>query len=321
VAIAERREMTAREQEPKSSDGRPRWYQGRWLHLLVGLIIAVLGVTWAGQRATDGVRAAIDARLVSAGAGADAALVTLEAEQLSALRAITFTEGVPAAMAAGDPAALNRLVAPLHANADVPMVDIVLPDGRVEFAVRSQGAPRPVASRAGLTAIHQAIARAHGPRGGRFTELVIFKSGPTLLTIGPVLEGSTAVGVVLVMTPLADALGRISQEVGTDLTAYDARGYPIATTAIYRPKRVEPTSAKALMAGAAIRMRYAHGDEREALGRLILDHQADAVLGTELHDNSWATGRAVTAYAALGLLCTLLVLWTFWLRFANRRPQ
>jgi len=324
VAIAEETRVSPGDEPhvPSSGGERPiRWYQQRWVHLAFGLLVAVLGVTWAGQRATEGVRTNLDARLVSAGAGADAALVNLEGEQLSALRAISYTQGVGQAMASEDPAALNRLVAPLHANSNVPMVDVVLPDGRVEFAVRSKGAPAPVASRAGLAAIAESLRTRKGHRGGRFTELVIFKSGPTILTIGPVLNGSTPAGVVLVMTPLADALGRLSQQVGTDLTAYDGRGTPIATTALFQPKTVNADDAKTLMGGGAIQMRYVHDKQREALGRLILDHQADAVLGASLYDNSPVTGRAVTIYAALGLLCTMLILWSFWIRFANRRRQ
>jgi hypothetical protein len=300
--------------------GRPvRWYRQRWLHLVLGLLVAFAAITWAGQRAVDGVRANLDARLRDAGAGADAALVTLEAEQLSALRAITFTAGVGQALARRDPTALNRLVAPIQANSNVPMVDVILPDGRVELAVRSKGAPAPVASRAGMPAIAQAMREARGNRGGRFSEVVVFRSGPTIVTIGAVLVGQRPVGVALVMTPLADALGRLSQEVGTNLTAYAGNGVPIATTAPFRPAAVDRDVARGLIGGAAITVRYVHGDEREALGRLILDHQAEAVLGASIVDNSAATGQAVRLYAGLGLLGAVLIFGSFWVRLSPRR--
>ena len=296
-----------------------RWYERPWLHLAVGLLVAVLAIVWAGQRAADGVRANLDARLRDAGAGADAALVTVEAEQLSALRAITFTTGVGAALARRDAATLNRLVAPLQANSGVPMVDVILPGGRVELAVRSKGAPAPVASRAGMPAIAQALREARGSRGGRFTEVVIFRSGPTIVTIGPVASAGRPAGVVAVMTPLADALGRLSQQVGANLTAYWTDGVPIATTAPFRPPPVAPDVARGLIGGAAISTRYVDGQVREVLGRLILDHQADAVLGASLPDNSAATGRATRLYAALGLIGAVLIFSSFWVRIANRR--
>jgi hypothetical protein len=306
--------------QPVAERRRPaRWYERPWLHLLLGLVIAALAVTWAGQRGTDGVRANLDARLRDAGAGADAALVTLEAEHLSALRSITFTDGVARALALHDPTTLNRLVTPLQANSNVPMVDVILPDGRVELAVRSKGAPRPVASRAGMPAIAQSMREARGSRGGRFTELVIFRTGPTIVTIGPLMYANRPIGVVLVMTPLADALGRLSQEVGTNLTAYTSRGDPIATTARFQPATIDADVARSLVAGAAVSMRYVHGHEREALGRLILDHQADAVLGASSTDNSTTTGRAVRLFAALGLIGAVLIFSSFWVRIANRR--
>jgi hypothetical protein len=135
------------------------------------------------------------------------------------------------------------------------------------------------------------------------------------------MVGSKAVGAVLVMTPLADVLGRLAREVGADLTAYDTDGVPIATTVAFRPKAVARSTARALIGGAAIEMRYVSGDHREALGRLIVDQQADAVLGISLVDDSAATGRAVTTYAGLGVIGAILILATFWARVANRRQR
>lgn len=305
---------------PERRPVRPkRWYRHHWPHLLLGLLVAVLAVSWAGERARQGVLANLDARLRDAGAGADAALITVESEQLSALRGITFTQGVAQALATSNAAALNRLVTPLHANSDVPMVDLVRPDGTVIFAVRSKGAPRPVASRKGMPAIAQAMGEARGARGGRFTELAIFKTGPTFVTIGPLMVGNTPVGVVLVMTPLADVLGRVSQQVRADLTAYTREGAPIATTSLVNPPPVSADTARALVGGGAVVSRFIHGSDREVLGRLIIDHVPAAVLGVALHDNSPTTRRAVMLFAALGLIATVILLATFWARVTQRR--
>jgi hypothetical protein len=304
--------------EAKRPLARKPWYSRRRVHLTLGILVAVATALWAGQRAADGVRANLDARLRDAGAGADAAVVAIEAEQLSALRGVTFTQGVGQALATHNVSELNDLVTPVQANADVPMVDVVLPGGKVLLAVRSKGAPAPVASRAGLPALARALRTGTRARGGRFSEVVIFRSGPTFLTIGPVFDGAKPVGAVLVMTPLADVLGRIAQEVGTRLTAYDANGAPIATTATYVPRPVNQATARALIGGGPIVMRYAAPGEREALGRLIVDHQPDALLGTALHDNSWVTGRAVLLIAALGLLATIVIVASFSLRSGKR---
>jgi Double sensory domain of two-component sensor kinase len=315
MTLTEEPWRTRDEDRPAASEPlSERWYQRRELHLLVGIAVAGLTVFFAGQRATAGARAQLDSRLVNAGAGADAALVDIESEQLSAVRGVTFTQGVAQALAAHDGPRLNTLVTPIQANTNVPMVDVVEPDGRVLLAVRTRGAPAPVASRKGLNALTLALKEAHGSRGGRLSEIVIYRSGPTLLTIGPILSKGKPVGAVLAMTPLADVLGRISQEVNAELTAYDSIGDPIATTATFNPKPVPPTTAQTLMAGGAIVTRYDHTDHREKLGRLIVDHEPDAVLGVALADDSSVVGRWVSIYVAIGLICAAIIFASFWAR-------
>ncbi|MGH3009783.1 MAG: hypothetical protein ACRDLM_10325 [Gaiellaceae bacterium] len=317
MALAERPRY-----DKRTAVRREPLYRKKELHLLVGVIVAALTVAFASQRATDGARAVLDDRLVHAGAGVDAGVVDVESEQLSAVRSIAFTPGVAADLAALDGPALNKLVAPLQANSTVPMVDMVVPDGRVLLAVRSKGAPLPVRSHAGLPALKWAITHARGPRGGRLSQIVSFKrGGATLMTISPVMSGGKPVGAVLAMTPLANVLGRLSQEVWTDLTVYDANGFPLTTTADFTPTSLGKANAQALIAGGAIETRYVYADHREKCGRLIVDHTAQAVLCPSLEDDSNVVGRMVAIYAVIGLICTVLILATFWARVVNARRR
>lgn len=304
-----------------SRSTREPWYLRRELHVAAGVVVAILTVVFAGGRATSGARATLDDRLVAAGAGADAGIVAVESEQLSAVRAIAFTKGMADAVATRNGSTLNELVTPLQANSTVPMVDIVDTKGQVLLAVRSKGAPAPAASRAGLRALRVSLRRADGPRGGRLTEVAILRSGPTLLTISPIVSGSTPVGAVLAMTPLADVLGRLGQEVGVDLTTYAANGAPLATTATFNPTPVATDVARELLAGGAVVTRYVYQDHREKLGRLIVDHTPTAVLGASLEDDSNVTGRWVSLYASLGIVCTVVIFATWWARVVNRRRR
>jgi hypothetical protein len=312
-------QLTTEEATEPWRDQRARWYQQKWLHLIAGLAVALLTVTFAGQRATAGARATLDNRLIASGAGADAGLIAVESEQLAAVREVAFTRGVGQLLQATDGPGLNQIVTPIQADSTVPMVDVMKTNGRVLLAVRSKGAPRPVASYHGLRLLSQALRNANGARGGRYSELVIFRFGPTLVTISPIMIGNTAVGAVMAMTPLADVLGRLNQETGAELTAYDANGDPIATTATFTPKNVPTDVARSLIGGGALETRYVYADHREKLGRLIVDHAAEAVLGVSLEDDSNVTGRAVSIYAALGLLCTVAILASFWARFTRDR--
>ena len=294
-------------------------YRRKELHLLLGVIVASLTVAFAAARATDGARAVLDSRLLQAGAGADAGLVAVESEQLSAARAIAFSRGVAQDLAAGNGSGLRTLVAPLQANSAVPMVDVVALDGRVLLALRSAGAPKPVSTYKNLPALTWSLGHARGPRGGRLSQVVLIPGGANLMTISPVMEGSRPVGAVLATTPLQDVLGRLSQEVGADLTAYDAAGVPLVTTAELRPRPIDPAVARTVLGGGAVVTRYAYGNQREKLGRLIVDHTPEAVLGASLADDSSAVGRTVAIYAVIGLLCSAIILATFWVRFGRGR--
>lgn len=308
--------------EERPAASREPLYRKKELHLLIGVIVAALTVAFASQQGTDGARAVLDNRLLHAGAGTDAGIVDVESEQLAAVRSIAFTPGVAADLAALNGPDLNKLVAPLQANSTVPMVDMVIPDGRVLLAVRSKGAPLPVSSHHGLPALKWAFDHAHGSRGGRLSQIVTFhRGGATLVTISPVMSGGKPVGAVLAMTPLANVLGRLSQEVWADLTVYDSNGNPIVTTGDFTPKPLPGADAKALIAGGAVLTRNVYADHREKLGRLIVDHTSQAVLGVSLEDDSNVVGRNVALYAVIGLLCTVVIIATFWARFIDARHK
>lgn len=274
-----------------------------WVVWGAAVVAALLFVLFAGYIALLGVRAQVDARLRAAGAGANSALIVTEAEQLTLLRAITFTAGVGAALQAKNSVALDRLVTPLQSNSDVPMVDLVRPGGVVILAIRSRGAPRPVASRHGLPALAETLAQAHGKRGGRFSEVVTLQDAPILLTIGPLLVGSRPVGAVLTMTPLADVLARLSTQVGATLTAYNANGTPVATTSSSaRPSPLPAARARTTFAGGPVWAFELGTSTREMIGRLIVEHHTMEVLGVAVHDDALKTEFLVDLAGVVGIL-------------------
>lgn len=292
-------------QTTRAATARPP-HRRRGLLLAVAAAVAFVAVLVSGLVAAGAVEAQIDARLRAAGAGANSGLVAVEAEQLALLREITFTSGVGADLAAKDSRALDRVVTPLQVNSGVPMVDLVLPGGVVVLAVRSAGAPPPVKSRRGVLAVGQAITEARGARGGRFSEVLTLQGAPVLLTIGPALDGSRPVGAIMVMTPLADVLARLSAEAGATFTTYSRRGDPTATTSRTTPAALSPEQDSVFRTGPVV-MRAAAGGTREMLGRLVVDHSPAAILGVSLHDGSFQTELAVDAAGLIGLLVAAVI--------------
>lgn len=283
--------------------------------VVLALIITIALVYLTGAIAAAAVRRQIDARLIAAGAGANAGLVLEESDQLALLRAITFTAGIPHALATHDAADLNRLVTPLQGNSSVPMVDLILPNGQVVFAVRSQGAPAPVAHRNGLGALRTTLAEAHGPRAGRFSELASLQGAPVLLTIGPLLVSNRPIGAVLTMTPLADVLGRLASEVGAELTTFSPAGVPEATTATGAAPSLPSHEAHSLMRSGSVAI-FDDGGTRLAVGRFVADHTPAAILAVSLPDDSLATELVVDLVALVAAGAG----WLLAILAARRRP-
>jgi hypothetical protein len=294
--------------EPKETERRSR---RAWITICA--VIGLIAVLIAGELARSGVQAQINARLRADGAGANTGLIAIEANQLSLLRAVTYTSGFPVALARADANELNALVTPLQANSGVPMLDIINNRGQVIFAVRSHGAPAPVASRKGVPAVAQSLKEAHNAQGGRFSEIAVLQNSPTLITIGPILYNDSPVGLVLTMTPLADVLGELAGETGVTLTAYNKSGQPIATTTPSNLPAISDADATTLMATGNVQFREI-GSHRESLGRLIVDHTANAVLGVSMSDDSLVTELIVDLVGVLGLALVIVLMSWPWFR-------
>jgi hypothetical protein len=104
--------------------------------LVVGLlgIVATLAAAYLVTRSLED---QLREELAGAGLSANQAMVRLEASSLAVLRQMTFTVGLDDAIAAQDPAALQRLLVPIAANARLPYVDVFRADGAPLLALRA----------------------------------------------------------------------------------------------------------------------------------------------------------------------------------------
>src|SRR5262249_39762708 len=106
-------------------------------HLVLVAVVAVVAPYAAVSSLVDAPEQKFrDARAAS-GLSANKARVRLEASHLAVLRQMMFTEGVDGALAERDTAALERLVAPIAANARTPYVDVFTANGTELLALRS----------------------------------------------------------------------------------------------------------------------------------------------------------------------------------------
>ena len=279
-----------------------------WLRLLVALIAALLAVYWTGQTAARMWLEDLDARLLDAGAGANAFAIQLEREHLEAYRAIAFADGFAPSLEAYDAREIEERLTPIDANHGIPMIDIIDDQNRVVFAFRAEGAIRPVyRERRGVAIVRQALAGERDEYGERFTDLIATDEGPLLATAGPVRDAEgDIVGALLLMTPLDELLSQSTNHHGARLTAYSIdRGDPLATTTAIRPRTLD-TELRVQLAQPerlpyATRFKVGGATNREQIGALVVRHRTVGLLGSALPDRSRQVAWNVMVIAALGL--------------------
>lgn len=307
------RDVPSQQPDPDLEDEAER-RRRPWGALLVALLVALFAIYLAGQTAARMWLEDLDARLLDAGAGANALAITFEREHLEAYRAIAFSDGFPEDLAGYDVHAIEDRVQPVDANHGIPMIDIIDDQNRVVFAFRAEGAVRPVyRERRGVEIVRMALAGERDQYGERFTSIIATEEGPLLATAGPVRSGDRIVGALLLMTPLDELLSQGRNLHGAHLTAYSLdRGDPLATTSPIRPRTFD-TETRTLLAQPerlphATRFRIAGSVQREQIAGLTVWHRTASFLGAALHDRSRQVAWNVMTIVAIGMaVMSLLV--------------
>ena len=232
--------------------------------------------------------------LANAGIAANQAMVKLEAGQLAVVRQVAFTVGVDEAIASGDPATLQQLIAPIAANAQVPYVDVLNAAGNEVFAVRDPSLGADAGTRLdpnihNWAPIRRVLDRVVDDRGDKQASIIYPPWGGALLvTAGPVTQGNTFVGVVALSLPIEFIAGRLSQEAGSKaVTIYSAEGTALTSSLAASPESfaelaITPEVAAERLKGESILVRRVPVDGRplvETLGILAVRREPVLVLG------------------------------------------
>jgi putative nucleotidyltransferase with HDIG domain len=245
------------------------------------IVLAVAGTYLVTRLVGGSLDERFNNQLVEAGRVAQDALVRRERKHLEAVRSVAFTDGVAEATAAGDRAALATIVEPILANAGIERAEIVDARGRRIFGAQ-------IADAASLTyapiedsdrpatwdAVARVLARETDGRGDKFTGIVDTASyGHVLHTAGPIYDGDTLAGAVLIGTPLPSFLASAKTESLADVTLYGAGGEALGSTFAdgVGVLGIEPGVADALDAGLVREHRTLFGRDYDLLyGPLML---------------------------------------------------
>ncbi len=173
-------------------------------------------------------------QLLDAGKNVNDTIIKIEGQQLELLRLMTNTEGVDAALQAGDAPTLQKLLVPLQANSNFSFVDVVDTTGKQVLALRPND-PRytnaldPDIGTWDVTL--KSISGEGDTFGNKWTQLLPTSFGDMVYTGGPVTdESGQVVGAVLVGIPFDDLIKQLTKDVLAAVTVYTTEGSVFGTS-------------------------------------------------------------------------------------------
>jgi putative nucleotidyltransferase with HDIG domain len=199
--------------------------------VILSLVLGLLTSALVSQQLATSASNRLDALATREEDAVATAFDSFEQRQLTDLRLLAGTAGVPAALAKGDKAALQDLLYPAVANQfpDPLQASVVDPGGK-EILGMSAEVNRPAVCRCTsgrsllawphVAQVLQGISDAQGPK---YVGMVSPASGPVLYTVGPVTSGTRTVGALVVAEPLGLLVNQVRRS-GSFETAVFAPG-------------------------------------------------------------------------------------------------
>jgi class 3 adenylate cyclase/ActR/RegA family two-component response regulator len=178
-------------------------------------------------------------QLIAARRQASEAVVAREDRLLESLRLTANTQGVTAAVAAGDVQSLRSLTVPLALNANLEVLALLNPQGDTVFMVW-RGPDSTAADYryitggnhfSGQSPIRQALAGNTDVQGDKYSGWLLLEDTPTLYVCGPLYsaDGQPS-GAAVIGLSLTSLARQIKSDILAEISLYDKNGLLINTT-------------------------------------------------------------------------------------------
>jgi putative nucleotidyltransferase with HDIG domain len=220
------------------------------------VFVGVVGTGVATGRLTSAASAEFDGKLLDSSVVANQTLAQLEADRVAQLRAASDTVGVPEAVAAGDRAALSRLLTPIAANAQPVNIVIQVMDHSGTNLVSIHGSPSGSSTTpfygdgtdfTGVPAVARALAGLSDALGERYLFLKTDGMEPMLYWVGPVrTDPSSVAGAILIGERLADVAQAIQA------SAFYGMDGRLLSSSLSSPTSLDQTTAARITAQNAV---------------------------------------------------------------------
>lgn len=206
-------------------------------YFLLTLTVAGVGAFVVTNLVTSSLQERFHNQLLDAGRVVAESMVRDEALRLEVLRAVAGTEGVPESLAAGDRAALARLVPQIIANSHTDAVELLDRRGlevygwqRPPDEAGMKGEERAGADYTQLEEVRRVLDGFVDEHGEKRVLLSRTPHGLMIFTIGPVYRAGERIGAVLVGTYVHKLVVGLTESAVARVTLYDRYGQVIDTT-------------------------------------------------------------------------------------------
>jgi signal transduction histidine kinase len=206
-------------------------------YLLLTLTVAGVGAYIVTNLVTSSLQERFNNQLLDAGRVVSESMVQYEMDRLEVLRVVAGTQGVPAALADGDRAALQKLVPQIVANSQVDALELLDARGIEVYGwQRSSGQSgedaeeRHGADFSQLEEVRLVLRGYTDEYGEKRALLTQTPYGLVVFTLGPVYREGELVGAAMVGNYLDEMAAVVSESAVAKATLYDRNGVVLATT-------------------------------------------------------------------------------------------
>ena len=289
---------------------------------LVALIVLFGLLTWlVSQTFSRSLQERFRSQLVDQFVATNDSVFQLETRQLASLRAISRTTGVPDALAAANVSELDSLIKPLAVNSKLALVHVLDKEGKSLYSLRETAngfVTDDQAEFASWPVVQRVLAGESDSIGDKFVGVVEAPWGTVVYTAGPVKNGQTVLGVVLVGTPLTEVVREMKGNSLTNVTIYTPQGQSSATTSggDVVPNLTEDSLSAISSGGASLLQNriftLGTSEYNEALGALTLRTQPSGwFIGVSLPRSLMTDNQLgavdVSVWIAIGMAAVVLL--------------
>ncbi|MCH8094368.1 MAG: HAMP domain-containing protein [Chloroflexi bacterium] len=292
-------------------------------YVILTLLIAMVGVYVITRLVTSSLSERFTNQLLEASRVAGDGIVRKERTHLEDLRLMAFTEGVPEALVARDPQALQDLLFPIALNSGIQATTVVdLTGTEIITLARHPSSGEYIISEGGdfsrFKIVSDILKDDQDGIGDKYAGLLVTSFGPYLFTSAPVRDANgDLLGVMLAGTSLDTLLSDMKNQSLADVILLNNEGKLVSTTFVepetgFGPVEINPGLINETKQSITLDFDLYGRDYKSTYAPLVIRSVETGILGVALPSNfiltTMATSRTTFSLIfSAGTLATIVV--------------